>query len=139
MRKLFLRNTILFLIFGFAYIGIEIVFRGFSHISMFLIGGLCGVLIGLINEYFTYEMAICSQMVISSFIITTIEFLTGCIVNLWLGLNVWDYSDQQYNLLGQICLLFSTLGFFLSFAAIIVDDYLRFWLFDEEKPHYKWL
>ncbi len=84
-------------------------------------------------------MAIISQMAISALIITTVELITGVIVNLWLGLNVWDYSKQPYNLLGQICLLYTNIWFFLSLPAILLDDYLRYYLMKEEKPHYKFL
>jgi len=133
----FLKYIMLFLTGGFAYGGIEIIFRGYSHISMLVAGGLCFVLIGLINELFSWEIALVSQMVISSFIITAVEFISGLIVNVWLGLNVWDYSDQPYNLMGQICILFSIIWFFLSPLAIILDDYLRYRLLGEQKPRYK--
>lgn len=82
-------------------------------------------------------MSLISQMVLSSLLITALEFITGCIVNLWLGWKVWDYSRLPYNFKGQICLIFSVAWFFLSLAAILLDDYLRYKLFDEEKPYYK--
>ena len=132
----FLKYILLFLTGGFAYGGIEILFRGYSHISMFAAGGLCFILIGLINEIFSWDVAFVSQMVISSFIITAVEFIFGLIVNVWLGL-VWDYSDLPYNLMGQTCLLFSIIWFFLSPLAILADDYLRYRLLGEEKPRYK--
>lgn len=133
----FLKYILLFLTGGFAYGGIEILFRGYSHISMFAAGGLCFILIGLINEIFSWDVAFVSQMVISSFIITAVEFIFGLIVNVWLGLDVWDYSDLPYNLMGQTCLLFSIIWFFLSPLAILADDYLRYRLLGEEKPRYK--
>ncbi|NLL71908.1 MAG: hypothetical protein GX237_00055 [Clostridiales bacterium] len=133
----FLKYSFLFLIGGFAYGGIEILFRGYSHISMFIAGGICFILIGLINTVFSWDIAFISQMVISSFIITAVEFICGLIVNVWLELDVWDYSTLPYNLLGQICILYSIIWFFLSPLAIIMDDYLRYYLMGEEKPHYK--
>ena len=63
-------------------------------------------LIGLINEVIPWEMAFWKQCIIGSFVVTGIEFVSGCIVNLWLGWNVWDYSHLPLNLLGQICLPF---------------------------------
>jgi uncharacterized membrane protein len=133
----FLKYTFLFLTGGFAYGGIEILFRGYSHISMFLAGGICFVLIGLLNEIYPWNMSFISQMVISSMIITIVEFLTGIIVNVWLKLNVWDYSPLPYNIRGQVCLLFTNLWFLLSPAAILLDDYLRYFMLKEEKPHYR--
>ena len=76
-------------------------------------------------------------MLIGSFIITVMEFIAGCILNLWLGLNVWSYADMPYNILGQVCLPYMILWFFLSPVCIITDDYMRYAFFDEEKPHYK--
>lgn len=133
----FLKYTFLFLVGGFAYGCVELLFRGYSHISMLVAGGICFILIGLINEVFSWDMSVISQMVISCGIITAVEFITGVIVNLWLNLHVWDYSDKPYNLLGQICLLYSIIWFFLSLFAILMDDYLRYYLLKEEKPRYK--
>ena len=76
-------------------------------------------------------------MFIGSIIITILEFITGCIVNLWLGWNIWDYSNLPYNLLGQIS-LFSSIGWIgLSLVGIVLDDYIRYIYFDEERPRYK--
>ncbi len=132
-----LKYTLLFLMGGFAYGGIEILFRGYSHISMFIAGGICFILVGLQNEVFPREMSLISQMFLSSLIITAVELLIGLIVNVWLKMNVWDYSDLPYNFMGQICLLYSNLWFFLSLIGILADDYLRYFLLKEEKPHYK--
>lgn len=132
-----LKYILLFFIGGFAYCGIELMFRGYSHISMLIAGGICFVLIGLLNEIFPYKVSIISQMFISSIIITVIEFISGYIVNILLGLNVWDYSDLPYNFLGQICLLFSNIWFVLSLPAILLDDYLKYYLLGEERPSYK--
>lgn len=131
------RELVLFLIGGAAYCGIEILFRGYTHWSMYILGGLCFVIIGLINELLTWKIPLISQMFISSIVITVLEFITGCIVNLWLGIGVWDYSDQPYNLLGQICLLFTNLWFLLSLVGIFLDDIIRWKLFGEGKPRYR--
>ncbi|MDF2944919.1 MAG: putative rane protein [Herbinix sp.] len=133
----FLKYTFLFLTGGFAYGGIEILTRGHSHISMLVAGGICFILIGLLNEVFSWDMAIISQMAISTVIITTVEFTVGVVVNIWLKLNVWDYSSKPYNFMGQVCLLYSIIWFFLSLFAILMDDYLRYYLLKEEKPRYK--
>lgn len=134
-----IKPLILFIIGGFSYVMIEILWRAYSHASMFIVGGLCFIIIGGINEFYTYEMNLIDQMLISSIIITIIEFIAGCIVNIWLGLNVWDYSSVPFNILGQVCVPYMFLWFLLSFIAIIADDFLRHWLFKEEKPHYNFL
>lgn len=135
--KNILKYFILFSLGGIFYIIIELLWRGYSHWSMFILGGLCFVLIGVINEFYTFDIPLFIQMLIGAFIITVLEFITGCIVNLWLELDVWDYYDMPMNILGQICLPYTILWFLLSPVCIIVDDYLRYIFFNEEKPHYR--
>jgi uncharacterized membrane protein len=140
MLKLYndtLKYILLFFIGGYSYCGVEILFRGYSHISMLVAGGICFILIGLLNEKFPHKIALVSQMVISALIITAVEFVVGLIVNVWMKLDVWDYSKLPYNIMGQICLLYTNIWFILSLGAILLDDYLRYYLLGEEKPHYK--
>ena len=137
IRNRFLKYAFLFLIGGFAYGGIELISRGFSHISMFIAGGICFILIGLLNQGYSWNMSLLSQMVISAVIITSVEFVIGLIVNVWLNLNVWDYSNKPYNFMGQICLLYTNFWFLLSLLAIFLDDYLRYRILKEEKPRYR--
>ena len=136
--KALCKNLFLFIMGGILYYLIEIIWRGYSHFSMFLVGGLCFVLIGKINEYISWETPVYIQSILGSIIITTIEFISGCILNIWLRLDVWDYSNIPFNLLGQICLPFGILWVFISFTAILIDDYIRYFFFGEEKPRYKW-
>ena len=132
----FLRYMLLFLLGGFSYCIIEFLSRGYSHISMLIAGCLCFVLIGNLNRK-RKDLSLVSQMFLSTFIITGIELVTGLIVNVWLELEVWDYSDLPYNFMGQICLLYTNVWFFLSVLGILLDDYTRYFLMGEEKPHYK--
>ena len=55
---------------------------------MFLLGGICFVFLGLINEILPWQCRYGQQILIGAVGITTLEFLTGCIVNLWLGWGV---------------------------------------------------
>ena len=132
------RPLVLCSIGGLLYVLCELVFRGRSPWTMFIVGGLCFWLIGLINEVIPWEMPVWQQCIIGAVIITTVEFIAGCIINIWLGWQVWDYSGLPFNVLGQICLPFTVLWCILAAAGIILDDYLRYWLFGEDKPHYKW-
>lgn len=127
---------ILFLAGGAAYYLIEVLYRGHSYPSMFVLGGICFVLCGEINERCRRNMSMLKQQLISMLIITVLEFIFGVVLNLWLGLNIWDYSALPFNLMGQICLPFMVVWFFLSAVAIVADDQLRHLLFGEEKPHY---
>ena len=83
-----LKLMVLFPIGGTIYVGIEILWRGYSHPSMFVLGGVCFILVGLINEYLPWETGLLWQSLIGACIITSSEFVTGLVVNVWLGLNV---------------------------------------------------
>lgn len=127
---------ILFWIGGLIYVLLEVVARGRTHWTMFIVGGVAFFLIGCINEKYR-SMALVKQMIIGSAVITLLEFVCGCIVNLMLGWNVWDYSNMPFNLLGQICLPFSILWFLLSAIAVVLDDWIRHLLWGEKMPRYK--
>ena len=134
--KLFLKLLVLAIIGGTIYVGIELLWRGHSHISMFILGAICFVALGGLNEVIPWNMGLVWQALIGGTIITGFEFVTGVIVNIWLKLGVWDYSKLPFNIMGQVCLIYYFLWVLLSVVAIILDDYLRYWFFDEEKPHY---
>ena len=135
--KYLLKEFILFLIGGGIYYLFEILWRGYSHWTMFILGGICFVIIGLLNEQYDYNMPLVEQMFSSMIIITTLEFISGVILNIILKMNIWDYSNMPFNLFWQICIPFMIIWFFLSPIAIVVDDYIRYFIFKEEKPHYK--
>ncbi len=142
-------ESILFLIGGRLYTWIEILWRGYSHWTMFILGGGLFVILGLLNEYkFRWNQSLFAQSIIGAVIVTIFEFAIGCVVNLWLGWKVWDYSQLPFNLLGQICLYFFLLWIPLSAVAIIVDDWIRYVTYialnryfpkmeQREKPHYR--
>ena len=132
-----LKYFFLFFFGGIVYVLIEMLWRGYSHWSMFILGGICFVLLGLINKKYTWDIPLLIQMLIGTFIITLMEFIFGCIFNLWLNLNVWDYYDLPFNIMGQICLPYSVLWMFLSLIIIFVDDGIRHFLFGEELPEYR--
>ena len=135
--KQLLKQMILALIGGTIYVLIEFMWRGYSHVSMFLLGSICFIFLGSLNESFSWDLGMIWQMFMGANFITLCELITGVIVNIWLKLEVWDYSDLPFNFMGQICFAYYGAWVFLSGIGIVVDDYLRYWLFDEEKPHYK--
>ena len=117
------RVLTLWIALGVMYVALETVFRGYSHPSMLVVGGLCGLLVGSINQCSRfYNAPVVLQSIAGALIVLTIEFVAGCILNLWLDLGVWDYSSQQWNILGQICPLFGLLWFFLMPLAVWAED-----------------
>ena len=134
-----IRTGTLWLWGGFVYYLIELAWRGFSHPSMFIAGGLCFVLIGGVNNYLPWRMGLVWQALLGAAAVTAVELVSGLVINIWLGLGVWDYSGAPLNLLGQICLPYSLAWIALSAAGIFLDDFLRWKLFGEERPRYSLL
>ena len=117
----------IFLIGSVIYSIIEILWRGRTHWTMFLTGGLCFTLIYKINQDFKDKNIIIKSL-IDSFMITCVEFFVGCFANKLFNLHVWDYSSIKLNIGGQICLLYSFLWFLLCVPANVICDKLYFYI-----------
>lgn len=137
MADKFFKWAILALTGGLIYGLIETLGRGHTHWTMIILGGVCFVAIGLINEIIPWNIQFVPQMLLGGIIITSFELITGYIVNICLGWNVWDYSGEWGNFMGQICPKYSFFWILISALAIILDDHLRYWIFNEDKPRYK--
>ena len=124
LRNSVILHTLMSVAGGLIYMGIEILWRGHTHWSMGILGGICFVLIGLLDEWQEHPHMLL-QMIQGASIVTALELITGVIVNIWLGWNVWDYSDMPYNVMGQICPQFMVAWFFLSAAAVKIENLLH--------------
>lgn len=111
-------------VFGFGgiiYGLVEVLFRGHTHWTMVITGAGVFAAIYLINIKLRTNM-ILPRCALGCLVITSAEFVVGCIVNLVFHLNVWDYSDEWLNILGQICPMFSLGWFFISIPATLISD-----------------
>ena len=117
-------RAFVFLTGCFVYILMEISARGFTHWTMTLTGG---IILTILYEMFTglRSVPFWQKCILGSLIITSVEFTVGVIVNIILGWNVWNYSDMPFNILGQICLPFTVLWFFLCIPAGFVCGIIR--------------
>ena len=111
-------NVTLFMIGGCAYPLLEIVWRGHTHSSMAIAGGLCMCAIHFVCNKRMKTQPLVLKCLAGAGIITGIELIIGVVVNKWLQLQVWDYSHQPFNILGQVCLPFSILWAFLTIPAM---------------------
>lgn len=121
---------VLWLTGGIVYYFAEIFCRGYSHFSMLICGGLCFLIVGIVgNKIVRNERRIISGifkiMIFGSMTITTLEYITGLIVNIRYGLNVWDYSDMKYNVDGQICLLYSLIWGLMSLICVFMNSIIE--------------
>ncbi len=136
-RKSFYKDLCIFLLGGILYVLCELIFRHRSHWTMFLLGGLCYYFDSIQNEGINIDTPLWKQVLYCTLFTTVGEFFTGVVVNIILKWNVWDYSNMPLNIYGQICLPFTLLFAILNLIAIIFDDFYRYIIYDEEKPHYK--
>lgn len=115
---------------GIVYVAIELLWRGWSHGSMFVVGGLCFLLLGEIHRRLG-EYPRLVQAVLGALAITAMELLSGLFVNVFLGLRVWDYSGLPYNFLGQVCMAYFFLWIWVAMAGEVLEPGLRKGLFSK--------
>lgn len=121
---------------GSIYYMLEMGFRGFSHWSMFVVGGLALCFCTFQGEMTRWREAMWIQVLRSVVFVTALEFTTGIVVNKFFQLGVWDYSDQPFNLWGQICVPFMILFSGLLVVAIWLGGIVSYKVFGFAKPHF---
>lgn len=111
------KSAVLFYLGGTAYLTLEFAWRGQSHGSMFMLGGLCFLLLGgWVARMERLPLAL--RAVLGAGVVTVLELLTGLLVNR--EFTVWDYRSLPLNFLGQICANFSLLWIPVSLAAMFL-------------------
>ncbi len=124
MLKTMKYYMLIFSIGAVGYCLIELLWRGFTHPSMGLAGGLSFCIISVIQKRLK-PLNFLYRCIAAGLSITVIEFIFGSIFNIWLNRNVWDYSLLPLNLLGQVCLIYTVLWCGLSAPMLILSDILR--------------
>lgn len=115
---------IVFGIGGIGYSLVEILFRGFTHWTMTITGGLIFYIIYHVFNIIQKENII-KICFVGAVMITTAEYAVGCIVNILLKMHVWDYSHKNLNLYGQICPAFSFGWFAISIPVFFLSIGLK--------------
>lgn len=126
------------MLYGFVYFLIECIYKGkLSDWRMFVLAGFIGIVIGLINNLFETNTDFVLQCIVGMLIATLSEAVGGYYWNIQCGLYIWDYSALPLSFVGgQINLFFMIAWLFLSGVCIVLDDFLRWKLYGEEKPQY---
>lgn len=120
-------HAVVFLIGGTIYTLIEMLWRGYSHYSMTIAGGACMLAVHLVNKKFSRKRSartFALKCALCATSITAIELTVGVLVNIVLGLGVWDYSDKAGNIFGQICPAYSAAWLLLSAPALGLSELL---------------
>ena len=107
-----------FLLGGSAYVGLELLWRGRSHGSMFAAGGTCFLLLGELGKRERIPLAV--KALAGAAAITAVELITGLLVNR--DHRVWDYRRMPANFKGQICLPYSLLWIPVSVAGLLLHQ-----------------
>ena len=104
---------------GVSYGCCELLWRGYTHWTMLLLGGICflGLYAGE-KKFSSLPMAV--KCLAGGVYITSLELVAGSIVNVALGMNVWDYSAMPFNLYGQICVGFFFVWVFICIPALFL-------------------
>ena len=101
---MFWKKSLLFATGGGGYVGLEMLWRGRSHSSMFLAGGCCFLLLGALDRS---RLPVVLKAAAGAGAITAVELAAGLLVNR--DYSVWDYRHLPLNFLGQICAAYSLL------------------------------
>ncbi len=111
----------IFTVGAVGYGALEVMWRGYTHYSMLLAGGLvlCGAY--YINERHRVYSVFLRALTVT-LLVLTVELIFGLVFNLILGLSVWDYSDKAFNFYGQICPLYAVFWLGISFLLCLASD-----------------
>ena len=120
----FLMYTTVFLLGGDIYCIIELLYRSRTHYSMFFCAGLAMLFLFVIYRE-NREVSPLLFALAAAIIITLLEFVFGIVFNIFLGMNVWDYSNVPLNIMGQICLPFSLIWFAFGLVIYFIFRILR--------------
>ncbi len=122
-------KTAMFALGGAAYVGLELLWRGRSHVSMFAAGGVCFLILGAMSRE---NWKIWKRGLMGAAAITEVELATGLLVNR--SYAVWDYRELPLNYFGQICLPYTMLWVPLSVVAMVVYPKVEAWLIRRKAP-----
>ena len=135
-----LQVAFIFFFSGTCYITLEVLFRGYTDFSMWILGGICGVIIAGVNNNiflssetpFEIQVAFCSACCVFG------ELIAGLIVNQ--DFHVWDYREMFGTFAGgQLNIYFVFLWIGICTFAIPFLDWIEWRLLDGRKPVYRFL
>lgn len=137
-----LLSVLLWVWTGTLYFFIEVVWKT-SHgrpemisWTMLLLAIILAVPLERFGAELPWEMPLMVQSAVCGVAITVVEFVAGLIINVWLGMGVWDYSAMPGNIMGQVCPQFLAMWMILAAVGIVMLDWMRYGVEGGEKPRY---
>ena len=105
--------------------------------TMLVLAVLLTIPVERCGDQLPWEVPLWLQALACAALVTAAELAAGLILNVWLGLGVWDYSDLPGNFMGQICPQFAVIWWGLCLVFIPAFDWMRWSVEGGERPHYK--
>lgn len=141
-----LKSVVLWLFGGAVYFLCEVIFKSATgrpqsiSWTMLVLAAIICIPLDRANEAMGWDTPLWRQAVTGGLCITAVELGAGILLNIWLRLDIWDYSSCWGNLWGQICLKWTLIWCCVAAAGIVVFDWLRWllWPGEERKPRYSW-
>ena len=135
-----LLSVLLWVWTGTLYFFIEVIWKT-SHgrpemisWTMLLLAIILAVPLERFGAELPWEMPLMVQSAVCGVAITVVEFVAGLIINVWLGMGVWDYSAMPGNIMGQVCPQFLAMWMILAAVGIVMLDWMRYGVEGGEKP-----
>ena len=104
--------------------------------TMLVLAVLLTIPVERCGEQLPWAVPLWLQALACAALVTAAELAAGLILNVWLGLGVWDYSDLPGNFMGQICPQFAAVWFGLCLVFIPAFDWMRWSVEGGERPKY---
>ena len=120
---------------GFVYVTIEILYRGFSDVSMMYVASICVLPMIFLNNWFSYEMDFILQCLICAVFATGVELCAGLALNA--DYHIWDYRNMPGNICGQICPQFFLVWMLMAAWVIPLMDWIEYHLYQGGRPYYR--
>lgn len=105
--------------------------------TMLVLAVLLTIPVERCGEQLPWAVPLWLQALCCAVLVTAVELVAGLILNVWLGLGVWDYAGLPGNFMGQICPQFAVIWWGLCLVFIPAFDWMRWSVEGGERPHYK--
>ena len=102
----------------------EILWRGYTHPTMCFAGGIASCAVYYIAK--NINAGIFIKALYGAFAITSVELLFGVVFNIFLKLDVWDYSGLPFNFMGQICVGYFFIWYIICLGLIHIYSKIKF-------------
>ena len=120
-----LQNVAFYFLLGATlYSLIEVAWRGYTHWTMAILGGVVTVLLKALDHVFPAAPML-FKATVGAAAITILELIAGIIINHKHNLGVWSYDTVPYNILGQICPIYTLYWFLLCIAAFYLFRFIE--------------